>query len=137
MLVLPDEHTISDMLLYGVGLRDQDELEDMIGKIVEGEKVENVNSPLELTYQELMNIELKLVNPADTYKYNAKYDIYEDMSDDDKFMNELYDKAIDLKVVGIAKPKGDGGLGGSGVLYTRNLTKYVIDTASKSEIVQK
>ncbi|MBR3614900.1 MAG: ABC transporter ATP-binding protein/permease [Clostridia bacterium] len=137
MLVLPDEHTISDMLLYGVAIRDQDELEDMIGKIIEGEKVENKNEPLEMTYEELMNIELKLVNPADTYKYNTKYDIYEDMTDDEKFMDNVYDNALDLKVVGIAKPKGDGGLGGSGVLYTRNLTKYVIDTASKSEIVQK
>ena len=137
MLVLPDEHTISDMLLYGVAIRDQDELEDMIGKIIEGEKVENKNEPLEMTYEELMNIELKLVNSADTYKYNSKYDIYEDMTDDDKFMDNVYDNALDLKVVGIAKPKSDGGFGGSGVLYTRNLTKYVIDTASKSEIVQK
>ncbi len=137
MLVLPDEHTISDMLLYGVAIRDQDELEDMIGKIIEGEKIENKNEPLEMTYEELMNIELKLVNPADTYKYNSKYDIYEDMTDDEKFMDNVYDNALDLKVVGIAKPKGDGGFGGSGVLYTRNLTKYVIDTASKSEIVQK
>ena len=137
MLVLPDEHTISDMLLYGVAIRDQDELEDMIGKIIEGEKVVNKNEPLEMTYEELMNIELKLVNPADTYKYNIKYDIYEDMTDDEKFMDNIYDNALDLKVVGIAKPKGNGGFGSSGVLYTRNLTKYVIETASKTEIVQK
>ncbi len=137
MLVLPDEHSISDMLLYGVAIRDQDELEDMIGKIIDGEKVVNKNEPLELTYEDLMNLEFKLVNPADTYKYNKKYDIYEDMSDDEDFMNEVYDNSIDLKVVGIAKPKSDAPMSGSGVLYTRNLTKYVIDTASKSEIVQK
>ena len=137
MLVLPDEHSISDMLLYGVAIRDQDELEDMIGKIIDGEKVVNKNEPLELTYEDLMNLEFKLVNPADTYKYNKKYDIYEDMSDDEDFMNEVYDNSIDLKVVGIAKPKSDTPMSGSGVLYTRNLTKYVIDTASKSEIVQK
>ena len=137
MLVLPDEHSISDMLLYGVAIRDQDELEDMIGKIIDGEKVVNKNEPLELTYEDLMNLEFKLVNPADTYKYNKKYDIYEDMSDDEDFMNEVYDNSIDLKVVGISKPKSDAPMSGSGVLYTRNLTKYVIDTASKSEIVQK
>ena len=86
-----------------------------------------------------MGLEFKLVNPADTYKYNAKYDIYEDMTDDEKFMNNVYDNSLDLKVVGIAKPKGESmnGMAGSGVLYTRNLTKYVIEKASKSEIVQK
>ena len=139
MLVLPDDNRISDMLLYGIGLRDQDELKDMIGKIVDGEKIVNKNKPLEYTYEELMNVELKLIDPSSKYKYNSKYDIYEDMSDDEKFMEEVYKNALNLKVVGIAKPSGGAanGMAGSGVLYTRNLTKYVIDTASKSEIVQK
>ena len=137
MLVLPDDNKISDMLLYGIGLRDLDDLEDMIAKIVDGEKVENKDKPLEFTYKELIDLEFKLVDPSDTYKYNSKYDIYEDMTDDKNFMNKVYDNAIDLKVVGIAKTKGDSGMSGSGVLYTRNLTKHIIDTASKSEIVQK
>ena len=61
------------------------------------------------------------------------------MSDDDKFMRDVYNNAIDLKIVGIVKPKGDGssGMMGSGVLYTRALTEYMIETASKSEIVKK
>ena len=138
VLILPEENTISDMLLYGVGLRDQDELKDMIGKIVDGEKVKNENEPLEFTYEELMGIELKLVDPSATYKYNSKYDIYEDMTDDDKFMEDVYKNAETLKVVGIVKPEGGGsGMTSSGVLYTRNLTKYIIEKASKSEIVQK
>ena len=138
VLVLPEDDTISDMLLYGVGLRDQDELKDMIGKIVDGEKVKNENEPLEFTYEELMGIELKLVDPSAKYKYNSKYDIYEDMSDDDAFMEKVFKEATPLKVVGIVKPEGGGaGMTSSGVLYTRNLTKHVIDTASKSEIVQK
>ena len=138
MLVLPDNDKISDLLLYGIGLRDLDELEDMISKIMDGEKVENKEQPLEFTYEELMSLEMKLVDPSATYKYNSKYDIYEDMTDDDSFMENVYNNSIDLKIVGIAKPKGEStSMSGSGVLYTRNLTKYIIDTASKSEIVKK
>ena len=138
MLVLPEEDKISDMLLYGIGLRDLDELEDMVEKIMDGEKIKNENKPLEFTYEELMNLEMKLVDPTATYKYNSKYDIYEDMTEDDDFMDDVYDNALDLKIVGIAKPKGETtSMTGSGVLYTRNLTKYIIETASKSEIVQK
>ena len=41
MLILPEKNSISDMLLYGIGLRDLEELEDMIAKIIDGEKVKN------------------------------------------------------------------------------------------------
>ena len=39
MVVLPDEDSVSDLLLYALGLRDLNELEDMIAKIIDGEKV--------------------------------------------------------------------------------------------------
>ena len=139
MLCIPDDNEISDLLLYGLGIRDLSELEDMIGKIVDGEKVENKNEPLEFTYEELMNIELKFIDASAKYKYNSKYSIYEDMSDDDKFMRDVYNNAINLKIVGIVKPKSDSssGMMGSGIMYTRALTEYMIETASKSEIVKK
>ena len=137
MLILPDENSISDLLLYGLGLRDLDELEDMIAKIVDGEKVENKNKPLEFTYEELMNLEMKLVDASATYKYNDKYSIYESMADDEDFMNTVYDNAIDLKIVGIVKPKGDSSSMTSGVAYTKKLTEYIINKASESEIVKK
>lgn len=137
MLVLPSENEISDLLLYGLGLRDMDELEDMIAKIIDGQKVENTNKPLEFTYEELMNLELKLVDVSDTYKYNEKYDIYEDMTDDDDFMEDVYNDGVDLKIVGIVKPKGESSTMTSGVIYTRKLTEFVISKAKDSEIVKK
>ena len=136
IIILPDENSISDLLLYSLGLRDGKELEDMISKIMQGVKVENVNSPLELTYEELMNIELKLVDATTTYKYNSRYDVYESMTEDEEFMQAVYDNAISLKVVGIICPESDSSMT-SGVGYTKALTEYVINEASKSEIVQK
>ena len=137
MLILPEKDSISDMLLYGLGLRDLEELEDMIAKIVDGEKVKNENEPLEFTYEELMNLEFKLVDASSTYKYNKKYDIYESMTDDEKFMENVYKNSPDLKIVGIVIPKGEGSTMSSGVGYTKKLTEYVINEASKSEIVRK
>ena len=137
MLILPEENSISDLLLYGIGLRDLEELEDMIAKIIDGEKVENKNKPLEFSYEDLMNLEFKLVDESATYKYNKKYDIYESMKDDEDFMNKVYNNALDLKVVGIVIPKGDSSGMMSGVAYTKKLTEYIISEASKSEIVKK
>jgi len=137
LLILPDRNTVSDLLLYALGLRDLGELEDMIAKIIDGEKVENKNEPLEFTYDELMNLELKLLDASSTYKYNEKYNIYESMKDDDEFMEDVYNDSIDLKIVGIVCPQGNSMSLTSGVGYTKKLTEHVINTASESEIVKK
>ena len=60
-------------------------------KMMAGETVEINNEPIKMTYEELMNTELKLVLPADIYKWNDKYDVYEDMQEYDNFMRNLYD----------------------------------------------
>ena len=139
ILVLPEPNGISDLLVYSLGLRDDDELMDMMSKIMLGEKVENRNEPLEWTYEELMSLTFKLVNPTDTYKYNETYDVYESMTDDTAFMQQVYNQALDLKIVGVVCAS-EGNASGSlmqGIAYTRELTEYVIEQASESEIVQK
>jgi len=139
ILVLPEANAMPDLLVYSLGLRESKELEDMIAKIMKGEKVENNNKALEFSYEELMNMQLKLINPTDTYKYNKKYKIYEDMSDDEKFMKNVYENANDLKIVGIvtAKEGSNATTLTPGISYTKQLTEYVINKASESEIVKK
>ena len=139
ILVLPEANGMPDLLVYSLGLRDSKELEDMIAKIMKGEKVENKNQALEFTYEELMNMPLKLINATDTYKYNKKYDIYESMTEDEKFMEDVYENSLDLKIVGIvtAKENSNAATLTSGISYTKELTEYVIEEASKTEIVKK
>jgi len=139
ILVLPEANAMPDMLVYGLGLRDIDELESMISKIMEGEKVENKNKPLEFTYEELMNHELKLIDATDTYKYNSKYKIYESMTEDKSFMENVYNNATDLKIVGVvtAKEGSNATTLTTGIAYTKALTEHMINKASESEIVKK
>jgi putative ABC transport system permease protein len=133
ILILPEPNGMSDLLVYSLGLRDEKELTDMISKIMAGEKVENKNEPLQWTYDELMKLEFKLVNPTDTYKYNETYKVYESMKDDEAYMKEVYDKAVDLKVVGIMCGKKGNSSNGmmQGIAYTKELTQHVIKTASE------
>lgn len=139
ILVLPEPNGMSDLLVYSLGLRDDKELIDMISKIMAGEKVEETNEPLEWTYEELMDLQLKLVNPTDKYKYNETYKVYEDMSADTSYMQNVYDEALELKIVGVVCAKEGNSTGGlmSGVSYTKELTEYVIEQATESEIVKK
>ena len=139
IIVLSEPNGISDLLVYCLGLRDNAELKDMLTRLMAGEAVEEEKEPMEFTYDDLLNLSLKIVDASATYKYNEQYDIYEDMSDDQKYMQEVYDHSPDLKIVGIVCPKeGSNAMTlSTGVAYTKELTQYVIETAEKSEIVEK
>ena len=139
ILVLPEPNGMPDLLVYSLGLRDDKELIDMVSKIMAGEKVEETNEPLEWTYEELLDLQLRLINPTDKYKYNETYKVYEDMSTDASYMQKVYDEALELKIVGVVCAKEGNSTGGlmSGVSYTKELTEYVIEQASESEIVKK
>ena len=139
VIVLSERSTISDLLVYSLGFRDTEELNDIVKKIMSGEKVKIKNDAMTFTYEDLMNKELKLIMPSDTYKYNKKYDIYEDMSEDEKYMKNLYEKAMNLKIVGIVTAKeGVSSMAlNPGVAYTSDLVDYIIEESSKTDIVKK
>ena len=139
VIVLSEPNAISDLLVYSLGLRDTDELTKMITSIMSGESVDIHNDPKTFTYDDLLNIDLRLIMPSDTYRYNNKYNVYEDMTGDKDYMQDLYDNAIKLKIVGIVSPKeGVTSMAlNPGVAYTSSLIDYLIDNASETKIVQK
>lgn len=139
IIVLPEPNGMPDILVYGLGLRDNKEIRDMLAKIAAGENVKESGKALKFTYEKLMNLPLKLVNASDTYAYNETYNVYENLTGDEGKMREIYDNAEDLKLVGVVCAK-DGSTSTSlttGVAYTKDLTSHVMKLASKSEIVKK
>ena len=139
IIVLSERSSISDLLVYSLGLRKTEELSEMVTKIMAGERVEINNEPLTLSYEDLMNIDLRLIMPADTYKYNTKYKIYEDMTENDEYMKNLYNNATRLKIVGIVTAKeGVTSMAlNPGVSYTSELIDHIIDYSKNTEIVKK
>ena len=139
LLVLSQPNGISDILVYGLGIRDSDELVSMIRDIMDGKKVTEKNQPMTFTYDDLLNLDLKLVNASDMYRYNEVYDLYEDMSKDVDYMDDVLNQSEDLNIVGIVCLK-DGVSSGTlmnGIAYTKELTEHVINKAKNSEIVKK
>ena len=139
IIVLSERNSISDLLVYSLGLRKTEELQSTINSIMSGEKVELNNEPMNFTYEDLMNTNLKLIMPTDLYKYNEQYEIYEDMSEDEEYLQNVYDNAINLKIVGIVTAKeGVTTLAlNSGVSYTGDLVDYIIDYSANTDIVKK
>ncbi|HCC03294.1 MAG TPA: ABC transporter, partial [Clostridiales bacterium] len=139
IIVLSEPNKISDYLIYSLGLRDYKELEDIVKKVMNGEKANVQNEPLTLSYDDLMKTELKLIFGSDIYKYNENYDIYEDMTENEEYMNNLYSNAINLKIVGIVSAKeGVNSMAlNPGVAYTSDLIDYIIDKTKDADIVKK
>lgn len=136
IIVLSAEGRMGDLLTYSLGLHDTSELSTIISKLMAGETVEINNEPLVMSYDELMDVKLKLLYATDLYKYNSTYNIYEDMRDNDAYMRDLYNRAEELKIVGVATPRDDL-MTVSGVAYLPSLVTHIIEKSSATEIVKK
>ncbi len=137
LLVLDSEDQLNDYIVYTLGLRDPQELKDMIDEVMKGNEVESNNEQLEWTYDDFIGMEFALVNKCDTYVRNASYNVWEDHSDDDAFMEDLIEKSEKLHITGIVCAKDHSGATAmsSGIGYLPSLTDHMIEYASESEIV--
>ncbi len=138
ILVLSDPGSISDMLVYSLGLRDTKELSQMLAKLMAKEKVEVDSDPMQFTYEQFLGLEYRLVDASAVYRYNEDYNIYENMSSDADYMKKVYENAEPLHVVGIVCAKeGSSGSLMTGIGYLRSLTEHVIEISKDSELVKK
>lgn len=138
LLVLDSEDQMNDYIVYTLGLRDPQELKDMINDVMNGDKVENTNDRLEWTYDDFIGKEFSLVHACDTYRKNSSYDVWEDMTEDDEFMEDLIKNSEKLRITGIVCAKETSGANAmdSGIGYLPSLTNHMIDYAKESDIVK-
>ena len=137
LIVLSNKGEVSELITYSLGLHDTNELNKIVSKIMSGEESDIHNSPLELSYEDLMNVKLKLVPATDTYKYNEKYEVYEDMSGDKEYMEKIFNNSEDLVITGVAVFNSEMLSAGSGIAYLPSLVEHIIQKSSKTEIVKK
>ena len=136
VLIVNSNNEISDYTLYALGLKDQKMLKEMMYNVMKGEEVDDAD--LELSYEDICNIEFKLMINTDLFTKEGNR--YVDRSNDLNYVNSILDKSVPLKVVGILRGNDDsvsyvsktGGVG-----YTSKLTEYVIDSVKKSSIVHE
>ena len=137
VLVVDENNEISDMVLYSLGLKTTEEMQEELKLSMEG-KLEN--APVESwSYEEICSMTFKMILPPDFYQKNAD-GTYSDLSATSTGIEILYnsDKVIPLKVTGIIRPNEDAVasmLNGS-IAYTTALTEYAIQRAAESDIVK-
>lgn len=136
VLVVNKDNYISDYTLYSIGLLDSDEFVDKYERLMKGEKVEELEE-LTYTYDELLNVSFKVLLNTDYYQ--KENGLWVDHSDDEAYMKEKLDQALELKVVGIIRPKEETITSNSfgGVEYTKALTEYVVNQINNSDIAKE
>ncbi len=139
VLVLTSNGSMSDFLLYTLGLRDYSEIEGFVTQFSKGEEVDIPYDLGSYSYDDILGITFKIVNVADCYEYDEEYNIWRDKSDNTEYMKNVIANSEDLTIVGIVQPKEDATatILQSGINYTSSLVYYVIENAKNSEIVQQ
>lgn len=138
VLVLTSSGGMSDFLLYTLGLRDEEELQDMVDQFAAEEDVTAPTDIADPTYDEILDISFKLVDACDYYEYDDAYGVWRDKTDDDTYMRSLVESGEDIRIVGIVQPREDAtaSMLSAGINYPASLTDHVIEQAAASRIVQ-
>ena len=133
VVMIDSNNEISDYTLYALGLKSKTELEDMVKKSEAGEDVKS--NLEEYNYDDLLGLSYKLVFNSDYYV--LENGIWIDKSNNNDYINNLYESAETIRVVGIIKAHENTSLTTTGAIgYTKDLTNYVIDKVNNSEIVK-
>lgn len=133
-----DKNQISDYVLYSLGLMDQDELVKNYQELLAGNTDEiKTSEQVTYTYDELLNTTFKLVKNSDLYhKVNG---VWIDGSEDEEYVDEALNNAIDVKIVGIITPTENtmstSTMGG--VYYSSAMRDYMIEQCKLSPIVEE
>ena len=139
VLVLTSRGNVSDFLLYTLGLRDYNELKNLVTQFSNGEDVDTPDNLGSYSYSDILGITFKLVNSSDCYEYDQEYNIWRDKTDNTEYMKNIVANGEELKIVGIVQPKegATSAMLGAGICYPASLTKRIIENAQNSQIVKE
>ncbi len=140
VLVLTHNGSVSDFLLYVLGLRDKAVLDEMVRAFVNEEEFSTeVDDTQQFTYRDFLDLKLKLVCSADFYQYDEEFGVWVDKSGDEEYMKGVIADSEDLVISGIIQAKDDANTAmmSSGIYYTSALTDLLIERAGETRIVQE
>ncbi len=138
VLVLKEDGRIDDYTLYSLGLKDQSELKDKWKAVENGEKLDENQESTSYSYDNLLNLQFKLLLNSDYYqKQNG---LWVNKEDDDNYLKEKINNAETVKVVGIIKQNEQSAVSTSvtsGIGYTKQLKEYVVEKSNDAQIVKE
>ncbi len=137
VLVLNRRNELSDLVLYILGLKSEEELTEIMEAAFKQDMIPVDNDSW--TFDEICGRELRLVPQPYHYQKNAD-GTYTDLSTTDAGLSILFgsENAIDLHIVGIIRPNPDAvsNMISGSICYTSELTDLVIDKTVNNELLK-
>ena len=136
VLFVDENNEIDDLTLYALGLKSEKEIDTLMEAALNHTTVDYEIQ--KWSYEEICNMDFRTILSSDCYTYDEKTGTYTDLRESEAGLKYLYDNALTLKVVGIAKPSEDTiSLGSNASIgYTHKLTEYIIEKANESDAVK-
>jgi len=136
ILFVDENNEIDDMTLYALGLKSEEEMKMLMDAALHQTTIDYEDK--KWSYEDICDIDFRTILSSDCYTLDEKTGSYTDLRDTDAGLKYLYDKALTLHVVGIAKP-GETSIASasrSWIGYTGKLTQYIIEHANDSEALK-
>jgi len=138
LLILNSSGGVSDFVLYAMGLRNPDELTQMVQEMAQNKPITVPTDTKNFTYDQLMSASFKVVPATDFYQYDPTYQVWTDRSNDAAWMTDAVSHGEPLNIVGIAEanPSATATMLRPGLYYPASLITHLMNQATSSSIVK-
>ena len=128
---------IDDLTLYALGLESKETIDALFDAVKNKEELDIQQKSW--SYEELMEMEFRVILNSDCYIPDENTGLYTDLRSTDAGLRYLYENAMKLKVTGIIRPSEKAAatmLNGS-IGYTKALTELVVEKAKDSAAIRE
>jgi len=136
ILFVDENNEIDDITLYALGLKSDEEIKKLMEAAINHTTIDY--EVKKWSFEEICRMDFRTILSSDCYIYDEKLGTYVDLRETEAGLKYLYDNALTLRVVGIAKPSKNAvsSSNRSFIGYTSKLTEYIIAHAAQSAAVK-
>ncbi len=138
VLIVDANHQINELVVYGLGLKNQEEFsKNIMSALASGQQLESTDIK-EYSYDEILDMEFKLVMTGDYFVKDKKTGLYKDNRENSLYVKDLVEKGETIKIVGILRPDKDNTLsiGTGGIGYLTSLMDFAVEENAKRDVVK-
>ena len=132
VLIVNEDNELPLSVMYSLDIEKKSDIAEFMKKSEKGEKIKLDDVSYE--YDKIIGKTYKVINGTDYY--TKSNNAWINRENDTEYVKNLYDKADELKITGIAKVKNKNTANGY-LGYTEELAKHIMDQANKTEIVKE
>ena len=139
LLIVSDDYEVNDLTLYALGLKSESEMRQMMIAAFTGSKIETPDAE-KWTYEEILGRKFRTIAPARLYqKIGGKWQNVSNQQPVLETMLSNDEMSIELRISGILRksPDATSTSANGTLLYTGDLTKYLIASTLDSQIVKE